>query len=77
MDDVRVRTSTGAIITLLSFLVILILTAGEYIDYARVHTRNHLVVDAGRENSLPLLLDITFPRVPCYSAFLCSMPASG
>lgn len=66
MDDVRVRTSTGAIITFISLFVILILTFGELRDYASVHTKSHLVVDSGRETSIPILLDVSFPRVPCY-----------
>lgn len=66
MDDVRVRTSTGAIVTFLSFFLILILSCGEVLDYAKVHTKNHLAVDLGREPRIPILLDISFPRVPCY-----------
>ena len=66
MDDVRIRTNVGAIITLVSALLIVTLTIGEFIDYRRVHTKNSLLVDVSRGEKLTVHIDVTFPRVPCY-----------
>lgn len=66
MDDVRIRTNIGALITLLSFTLIAFLTLGEFIDYRRVHEETQLVVDKNRGERLTIHLNITFPRVPCY-----------
>ncbi|KDN53212.1 DUF1692-domain-containing protein [Tilletiaria anomala UBC 951] len=77
MDDVRIRTNVGAIITLVSAFLIVFLTIGEFMDYRRVHTKNSLVVDVSRGEKLTVHLDITFPRVPCYLLSLDIMDISG
>jgi hypothetical protein len=66
MDDVRVRTNAGALITLVSFTLIAFLTLGELVDYRKVHEHTSLVVDKSRGEKLTIGMNITFPRVPCY-----------
>lgn len=66
MDDVRIRTNIGAMITLLSLTLIAFLTLGELIDYRKIHEQTTLVVDKSRGEKLTIDLNITFPRVPCY-----------
>jgi hypothetical protein len=66
MDDVRIRTNVGALITLISLTLIAFLTLGELIDYRTVHEQTTLVVDRSRGEKLTIGLNITFPRVPCY-----------
>lgn len=66
MDDVRIRTNVGALITLISFTLIAFLTLGEFLDYKRVHEETQLVVDKNRGEKLTINMNITFPRVPCY-----------
>lgn len=77
MDDVRIRTSTGAFLTFLSAFLILLLTISEYADYRRVHVKSSLVVDLSRGERLTANLNITFPRVPCYLISLDVMDISG
>lgn len=66
MDDVRIRTNFGAVITLVSFTLIAFLTLGELVDYRKVHEHTSLVVDKSRGEKLTIGMNITFPRVPCY-----------
>ncbi|KAK0524916.1 ER-derived vesicles protein erv46 [Tilletia horrida] len=77
LDDVRIRTSTGAFLTFLSAFLILCLTISEYADYRRVHVKSSLVVDLSRGERLTANLNITFPRVPCYLLSLDVMDISG
>lgn len=48
VEDARVRTTSGGIVTIGSLLVILWLTWGEWADYRKVSVRPELVVDKGR-----------------------------
>lgn len=69
MDDVRIRTNIGAMITMVSFALIIVLTFGEYLDYRRYHEHTTLVVDKSRGEKLTISLNVTFPRVPCYCQY--------
>ena len=66
MDDVRIRTNVGAILTFVSALLIAVLTMSEFIDYLRIRNEPWLEVDYSRQERLEGNLNITFPRVPCY-----------
>lgn len=66
MDDVRIRTNIGAILTFVSALLIAVLTMSEFSDYLRVRNEPWLEVDYSRQEKLEVNLNITFPRVPCY-----------
>jgi hypothetical protein len=48
VEDARVRTTSGGIVTITSLLVIFWLAWGEWADYRRVIVRPELVVDKGR-----------------------------
>jgi hypothetical protein len=65
VEDARVRTTSGGIVTIVSLLVILWLTLGEWADYRRVIVRPELVVDKGRGERMEISLNVTFPRMPC------------
>ncbi|KAN0060602.1 ER-derived vesicles protein erv46 [Thecaphora frezii] len=77
MDDVRVRTNVGALITLISTVLIVVLTIGEFVDYRTVHLKPSLEVDRSRGEKLTVNMNITFPRVPCYLVSLDVMDISG
>ncbi|EPQ29536.1 uncharacterized protein PFL1_02755 [Pseudozyma flocculosa PF-1] len=77
MDDVRVRTNVGALITLVSACLIALLTIGEFIDYRTVHLKPSLEVDRSRGEKLTVNMNVTFPRVPCYLVSLDVMDISG
>lgn len=48
VEDARIRTTSGGIVTLTSFLLILWLVWGEWAEYQRVLVHPELVVDKGR-----------------------------
>lgn len=48
VEDARIRTTSGGIITLASLLVILWLVWGEWVEYTRVVVLPELVVDKSR-----------------------------
>ena len=48
VEDARVRTTAGGIVTITRLLVIFWLAWGEWADYRRVIVRPELVVDKGR-----------------------------
>ena len=51
VEDARIRTTSGGIITIGSLLVILWLVWGEWVDYRRVVVLPELVVDKSRGKS--------------------------
>jgi len=76
-DDVKVKTRTGAFLTLISAAIILSFSFMEFMDYRTIHTDTSLVVDKTRGEKLTVKLNVTFPRVPCYLLSLDIMDISG
>ncbi|RYN30574.1 Uncharacterized protein AA0113_g4799 [Alternaria arborescens] len=77
VEDARVRTTSGGVVTIVSLLVVFWLTWGEWADYRRVAVRPELVVDKGRGERMEIALNVTFPRVPCELLTLDVMDVSG
>jgi len=48
VEDARVRTTSGGIVTITSLILILYLVWGEWADYRRIVVHPELVVDKGR-----------------------------
>lgn len=48
VEDARVRTTSGGIVTIISLIVVFYLSWGEWADYRRLEIRPELVVDKGR-----------------------------
>lgn len=48
VEDARIRTTSGGIVTLAAVAVVLLLVAGEIRDYRRVDVQAELVVDKSR-----------------------------
>jgi len=48
VEDARIRTTSGGIITITSLLLMLFLVWGEWADYRRIMVHPELVVDKGR-----------------------------
>ena len=48
VEDARIRTTSGGIVTIVSLLVVLFLAWGEWADYSRIVVRPELIVDKGR-----------------------------
>lgn len=66
LEDVKVKTSFGGSLTLISFVLIATLTIVEFLDYRRPHLEPSIIVDKSRGERLVVHMNITFPRVPCY-----------
>lgn len=57
VEDARVRTTSGGIVTIVSIVVVVFLLVGEFRDYQRIVLRPELVVDKTRgEVAHPLLM---------------------
>ena len=48
VEDARIRTTSGGIVTIVSMLVVLYLVWGEWADYRRVVVKPELIVDKSR-----------------------------
>lgn len=48
VEDARVRTTSGGVVTVASLLLIIYLVWGEWIEYRRIVVHPELVVDKGR-----------------------------
>lgn len=77
VEDARIRTTSGGIVTLLSFVVILYLVWGEWADYRRIIVHPELIVDKGRGEKMEIHMNISFPRIPCELLTLDVMDVSG
>jgi Endoplasmic Reticulum-Golgi Intermediate Compartment (ERGIC) len=56
VEDARIRTTSGGVVTIASLLVILYLIWGEWSDYRKIIVQPELIVDKGRGESLARLL---------------------
>ena len=77
VEDARVRTTSGGVVTILSLLTVLWLIWGEWADYRRVLIHPELIVDQGRGEKMEIHLNVSFPRVPCELLTLDVMDVSG
>ncbi|KAI7872260.1 endoplasmic reticulum vesicle transporter-domain-containing protein [Mucor mucedo] len=66
LDDFRVKTTTGASVTLMSTLIILTLVCFELMAYTTPIWRPSLVVDQSRKEKMAINFNITFPHMPCH-----------
>ncbi|KAF8895370.1 Sec1-like protein [Infundibulicybe gibba] len=76
-EDVKVKTRTGALLTLIAAAIIMSFTTMEFFDYRKVTIDTSIVVDKSRGEKLTVAMNITFPRVPCYLLSLDVMDISG
>jgi len=77
MDDVKVKTGFGGMLSLVSFFLIASLTIAEFMEYRKVTMKPAIVVDKSRGEKLVVNLNVTFPRVPCYLLSVDIMDISG
>ncbi|KKP02110.1 hypothetical protein THAR02_05788 [Trichoderma harzianum] len=77
VDEARIRTTSGGIVTIVSLLVVVFLSWGEWSDYRRIVVHPELVVDKGRGERMDIHLNMTFPNMPCELLTLDVMDVSG
>ncbi|ENH61183.1 hypothetical protein FOC1_g10015992 [Fusarium oxysporum f. sp. cubense race 1] len=77
VDEARIRTTSGGIVTIVSLLVVLFLSWGEWAEYRRIEIHPELIVDKGRGERMEIHLNITFPKMPCELLTLDVMDVSG
>lgn len=65
VEDARVKTASGGLITMVCVLIVLLLVRNEYYEYTSVVIRPELVVDRDINKKLDINMDITFPDIPC------------
>ena len=65
LKEYRQRTFTGAVVSVVCSILIVLLTGIEVFDFAKVRTDDHLFVDTGRGQQMRINIDITFPALPC------------
>jgi hypothetical protein len=65
VEDARIRTTSGGIVTIVSLLVVLYLIWGEWLDYRRVEVHPELIVDRGRGIANRDLGRLLAPPPPC------------
>ena len=77
VEDARIRTTSGGIVTLTSLILILYLTYTEWSSYRRITIHPELIVDKSRGEKMEIHLNVSFPRLPCELLTLDVMDVSG
>lgn len=67
LDDFRIKTFTGGTITLISAAIILALVFTEFADYIVGDIQSEMSIDQQRSERMTINIDISMPRVPCFS----------
>ncbi|CAN3370236.1 ER-derived vesicles protein Erv46p [Diutina catenulata] len=65
VEDARIRTTSGGVITLICVVFVLVLIGNEYSEYTTVIARPDLVVDRDINKDMQINMDISFPNMPC------------
>lgn len=77
LEDFRVKTLSGAAITVLCTICIIVLAVYEYQSYAQIDVEQELFVDLTRNQKLTINLNLTFAHLPCDLMSVDAMDVSG
>ncbi|CAG9566983.1 unnamed protein product [Danaus chrysippus] len=77
LEDFRVKTATGAIITVTGAFVMILLILSELHTYMSPNISEELFVDTSRGHKLRINFDIVVPRISCDYLVLDAMDSSG
>ncbi|XP_074656982.1 endoplasmic reticulum-Golgi intermediate compartment protein 3-like [Tubulanus polymorphus] len=77
LEDFRVKTFSGAAVTLVSGILMLTLFLSELNFYLTTEVQPELFVDVMREKKLKINVDVTFPKVACSFLTIDAMDVSG
>lgn len=77
VEDARIRTTSGGILTIVSSIIVILLVISEWRDYTRLEWRPEIIVDKTRGDKMEINVNITFPNLPCGLITMDAMDASG
>eukprot|EP00126_Sphaerothecum_destruens_P011302 Sdes_comp20891_c0_seq1m18016 len=77
LTEIRIKTQSGAIISLISALLITCLILNEISLYFTVHIENEIFVDTSRSEKMDIHIDILLNHIPCMFISVDAMDASG
>ena len=77
LDDFRVRTTSGGLVTIISTLIIFILFCLQLQYYLTTDIEQVLFVDTSRQGKINITVDIQFPVLPCSYLTIDAMDISG
>ena len=76
-EDYREKTISGAAISIIAGIFMLVLFMSEFSSYLQVDSVHELVVDTSRGGSLRINMNISFRQMPCNVLSLDAMDISG
>jgi hypothetical protein len=76
-DDFRVQTSSGAYLSIIGWVVIVVLLSGAFFDYMTPQVKEHMIVDTTLGANLRVNVNITFHALTCAEAHLDAMDVAG
>mmetsp|Transcript_572 Transcript_572/g.1938 ORF Transcript_572/g.1938 Transcript_572/m.1938 type:complete len:390 (+) Transcript_572:248-1417(+) len=65
LDDFKVRTKTGGVVSIIAYVVMIMLFVSELRFFMTYETETRLVVDNSREEALSIYIDVHFPKISC------------
>lgn len=77
LEEVQVRTTSGATISIVSMVIIFVLVVSEFSAYISTGTHHELYVDTTVGEQLQINFDVTFPRLACAYVSVDLMDVSG
>ncbi|CAF0810056.1 unnamed protein product [Adineta ricciae] len=77
LDDFRVRTTSGGLVTIVSTCIIFILFFFQLQYYLTIDVEQILFVDTSRQEKMNITMDIRFPVLPCSYLTIDAMDISG
>mgnify|MGYP001108734570 CR=1 FL=1 len=77
LDDFRVRTTSGGLVTIASTLIIIVLFILQFQYYLTTDVEQILFVDTSRQGKMNITVDVIFPILPCSYLTIDAMDVSG
>ncbi|CAH8479607.1 unnamed protein product [Schistosoma bovis] len=77
LKDFRIKTLSGALVSIISSLIIGILFTSELLSFTRTRSKQEIIVDVNRGEKMSIYLDITLNFIPCRFLSLDTMDTTG